>query len=351
MNANCAYELTTWNTDKVVSLFSGLRPEPLHLRSLLAGRSPGRVFVDRMDRPTAAAVLGGEGCYLGGVPSDGFLGAINALLPRDRCTAVFFSPDLDPRAVDAIVDGLYMTRAVRWHGRLAAVAVDRIERTDGVRIRPVDRAVLHGELAQADDLRKTILSEWKTEALFLEFGVGAIAVVDDRIVGWSTSDYVVDGRCEIGVWVAKDWRLRGIGTAAAADAARQAFVRGAREVGWHCWANNLGSIGVAANVGFAPTGRYEILFNHWAAGNIEDMTEDEYRAFAVEYERQFTVRPPRESGYPHVVAATAWALAGEGEKCREHIRTAINIGWLCGIAQLRALWPELLASQAIWENP
>ncbi|MDD5647041.1 MAG: hypothetical protein PHW86_07710, partial [Candidatus Bipolaricaulis sp.] len=54
---------------------------------------------------------------------------------------------------------------------------------------------------------------------------------------------------------------------------------------------------------------------------------------------------------PHVVAATAWALAGEGEKCREHIRTAINIGWLCGIAQLRALWPELLASQAIWENP
>jgi GNAT superfamily N-acetyltransferase len=351
LNANCAHELTTWNVDAVRPLFSGLRPHPLHLSSVLAGHSSGTVFVDRIDHPKAAVVLAGEGCYVGGAPTGGFLRKINSLLPRDLYTAIFFPPNLPPKALDALGDGLYMRRAVRWHGRLRMPPHEIAGRRDGIAVRCVDAEALGSHLGGVDDLRETILWEWKTLPLFLELGFGSIAVTEGRIVGWSTSDYAVGEACEIGVWVAADLRLRGLGTAVATAAARQAFSRGLRDVGWHCWANNVGSLGVAANVGFEPTGCYEILYNHWAAENIENMSPGEYRAFALDYERQFAERPPRESGYPHVVAATAWSLAGDGGKCREHISAAINMGWLRGIAQLRALWPELLESDRVWENP
>ncbi|MDD5264380.1 MAG: GNAT family N-acetyltransferase [Candidatus Bipolaricaulis sp.] len=351
MKASCTYELQTPNRD-LLALFSALQPRQLHVESVLAGYSSGRVFVDRVEPPTAAVLMAGEGCYVGATsPTVAFLGAINSLLPRDRYTAVFLPPNLPTQALDALADGLYMRRAVRWHGRLETPPRAIDDRTDGIAVRPVDAEVLESNLVGVGDLRETILWEWKTLSLFQEFGFGSIAVADGRIVARSTSDYVVGDSCEIGVWVDDDDRLRGLGTAVATEAARQAFSHGLREVGWHCWANNIGSLGVAANVGFKPTGRYEILFNHWAAENVENMAPDEYRAFALDYERRFAERRPRESGYPYVVAATAWALAGEPEKSQENLRAAIDLGWLRSISQLRGLWPELVASARAWENP
>ena len=272
-------------------------------------------------------------------------------MPRDRYTAVFLSSALPTTARQALAVGLYMRPAARWHGLLSQPPADAPRLPDGIDILTVDAAVLEAKLEGVDDLCETILEEWRTLALFLEHGFGAVAAVEGRIVGRSTSDYVTGGACEIGVSVDAGWRRRGVGTAVAAAAARQAFSRKLREVGWHCWANNAGSLGVAANVGFEPTGQYEILFNHWAAENVENMSADEYRAFALDYEEQFAQRPPRGSGYPYVVAATAWALAGDGERCRASIRSAIDMGWLREMAQLRALWPELLASERARQNP
>jgi hypothetical protein len=147
-----------------------------------------------------------------------------------------------------------------------------------------------------------------------------------------------------------DFRLRGLGTAVATETARQAFSRGLREVGWHCWANNVGSLGVAANVGFEPTGRYEILFNHWAAENITDMSQEEYRAFGEENERRFAESPPSTSGYPYVVAATAFAGARDREACLRNLHRAIDIGWLTSEEQLRELWAELFLDPTLRER-
>ena len=85
MKARSAYELEPSDSHLLRSLFSGLRPPQLHLESVLAERSPGKLLVDRPRRPSAAAALAGEGCYIGGdAPSDSFLAAINSLLPRQR---------------------------------------------------------------------------------------------------------------------------------------------------------------------------------------------------------------------------------------------------------------------------
>jgi len=114
-------------------------------------------------------------------------------------------------------------------------------------------------------------------------------------------------------------------------------------VGWMSWACNHGSVAVSLNAGFSDVCEYDVHINHWPAENPSDLTQDEFRAFAEEYERRFEARPPTSSGYPHIVAATAWALAGNGEKCREQLRCAIEMGWLRSLNQLRNLWPELFS--------
>ncbi|MCX6093463.1 MAG: hypothetical protein NTY63_01400, partial [Candidatus Bipolaricaulota bacterium] len=87
-------------------------------------------------------------------PTDTLLGAINSLLPRDQHTAIFFPPDLPSQALGVLADGLYMRRAVRWHGCLETPPHEIGGRRDGVAVRPVDAEVLESNLVGVDDLRE-----------------------------------------------------------------------------------------------------------------------------------------------------------------------------------------------------
>ncbi|NIO43930.1 MAG: GNAT family N-acetyltransferase, partial [Burkholderiales bacterium] len=89
-------------------------------------------------------------------------------------------------------------------------------------------------------------------------------------------DYVSGERCEIGVNTVWDHRRRGLGTLTAAATAAHAVDLGFTTIGWHCWDNNVGSIGVAQNVGFVRIADYDVFINHWAAENVSDMTAEEF---------------------------------------------------------------------------
>ena len=132
--------------------------------------------------------------------------------------------------------------------------------------------------------------------------------------------------------------------------ANEAFVRGLKHVGWMSWANNAGSVAISNRAGFTEECHYDVYINHWPAGNPRDLTKEEFHAFAVEYERQFAECPPATSGYPHIVAATAWDLAGDSKACRDQLHRAIDLGWLTSLDQLRSLWPGLLLDQTVFEN-
>jgi hypothetical protein len=135
----------------------------------------------------------------------------------------------------------------------------------------------------------------------------------------------------------------GVGTLTTAATSVQALARGFSQVGWHCWDNNVGSIGVAEKVGFKRATDYDVFINHWAAENVTDMTQEEFRAFARYYEREFQTQPPI-SGFPHIVAAKAWALSGDRSGCFRHLNKAIDICWLSSVEQLREIWPEFFLS-------
>lgn len=335
----------------LLRVFSGIVPPQLHVPSAFQGDAAGRLYVDDPAAPRAACLLAGEGCYLAGRSSDHrFFRAVNGLLPRDRLTAVFVGRDVAAADVALAVDGLYMLPARRRVAFLSHSPEGASPVPAGILMQAVDRLLLDGDQVGAEDVREDVMEEWQTVERFLERGFGTVALLDGHVIAHSLADYVVGERCEIGVHVDSEHRRQGIGTAVAAATAREAFARGLQTIAWHSWANNQGSIAISRRLGFSGETFYDVLFNHWAAENWSDMSQDEFRVFGEEYERRFGENPPMRSGYPYIVAATAFAGARRRAACLRNLHRAVDIGWLRSRSQLRELWPELFCDPTLPER-
>jgi GNAT superfamily N-acetyltransferase len=315
----------------------------LHITAILEGACSGAVYVDDTARPRAVYVVCGDVRYLAGATdNEAFNAAVNAALPRDTYFVLFCQPDAWGEALEAILKDTYAIRTGRRYQTLGQLKMahwqDRVP--EGFSMQRVDAQLLARALDNTTNVRDGILDEWVSVDLFLEQGFGFCLVHETAIVSWSLVDYVSGNRCEIGIYTGAGYRRQGLGTLAAAANAAQAVAQGFTTVGWHCWDNNVGSVGVAKNVGFERAADYDVFINHWAAENITDMTQEEFRAFAEHYEREFEANPPSASGYPHLVAATARALAQDRAGCFRHLHRAVDLGWLRGPEHLREIWPE-----------
>ena len=328
--------------ESVRPLFAGLAETHLNVTAVLDGDCPGQVYADDLGEPRAALVVSGDGCYLAGdTDNQAFNAALNAFLPRDTYFVLFCDLEAWRPALDAVLQHTYAVRAGRRYYTFRQPRIpDWPERIpEGFAVQPVDAALLARGLQHGDAVQEGILGTWRTLELFLQRGFGFCLVHGGDIASWSLCDFASGSRCEIGISTAGDYRRRGLGTLAAAATAAHAAAQGFRTIGWHCWANNVGSIGVAEKVGFVRAADYEVYINHWAAENVTDMTPDEFRAFAEAYERWFQAEPPT-GGYPHLVAATAWAMARVRGLCFQQLHRAVDVGWLRSVAQLREAWPE-----------
>jgi len=350
MTAWNAVRLTSWNRHSIDPLFASRSPKTLEVEAVLAGRTAGALYVDRPSAPRAAVLNVGVGWHVVGLPSLDFLRAINRLLPRDTYSVLILPDDQADAWLPTLTEDLYFVRARSRYAVRTQAAVPEPACPNGYRVEAIDQALLERDVEGIEGLREEILGTWHSLDDFLSDGFGFVALSESCIVGYSKADYVCGDICEIGVNVDEGHRMKGLGTLVATRTANEAFARGLRRVGWMSWACNHGSVAVSLNAGFSDVHEYDIHINHWPAENPSDLTEEEFRTFAEEYEARFAEHPPVDSGYPHIVAATAWALAGSGQKCRAQLRNAINMGWLTSVAQLKALWPELFEVPDLMER-
>jgi hypothetical protein len=333
--------------ERLRPIFAGLAETHLNVVAVLDGNCPGEIYVDDLRRPQSALLVSGDGYYLAGQADNLALNrALNEVLPRDHYFVLFCSPEQWATALDVILEDTYAIRAPRRYYTLGQPRIrdwqNRIP--DGYEMRRIDAQLLDTDRENREGVVGGILDGWLSIDAFLEGGFGFSLVQGDEIVSWSLSDYVKGDRCEIGINTAWHHRRQGLGTLTAAATAAHAAAQGFVTVGWHCWDNNVGSIGVAGNVGFQISEEYDVYINHWVAENISDMSQHQFQSFARFYEREFNARPPA-TGFPYVVAAKAWALSGDRAGCFRHLHKAIDVGWLRGVEHLRQIWPEL------WFNP
>ncbi len=93
---------------------------------------------------------------------------------------------------------------------------------------------------------------------------GVVAEVDGRIVG--QLGVSGEGRMEIGMWVAPEWRGKGVGTALMNAALDYARTHGAYKISLEVWPHNAAAIALYEKFGFEREG---YLRKHWRRRNGE----------------------------------------------------------------------------------
>lgn len=242
-------------------------PEHLIIPAVLNGSSPGHIYVDNTQQPTAALIDSAEGHYLIGQPTQpAFIGQV-----RDYFAATIFASGHH---------NLYLIATPAWHPHLTelvphhtlhaeprrrysctAINPDLAPLPQGYQIANIDANLLQrGDLQLPDHIRSWIHSNWGTEEAYLQRGFGCCILHQNEVVSWSLADCVVAERCEIGIHTAPHYRKRGLGVQTAAASVHFALTHGIKEVGWHCNDTNEGSWRIAERVGFQLVKRYTLHY-------------------------------------------------------------------------------------------
>ena len=121
---------------------------------------------------------------------------------------------------------------------------------DGVVVVPITRSLLTDSGAGGIHLVKAEIDwMWPSFERFYETGFGHVALLDNRVAGWCTSEFVSARACGLGIEIAEEHRGKGIGTAIARAAIEECRSRGIQPH-WEARPGNLASMRVAEKLGF-----------------------------------------------------------------------------------------------------
>jgi GNAT superfamily N-acetyltransferase len=237
----------------------------LAVASVLAGSTPGSVYVDDLEAPRSALLQTSSRFYLAGAPADAWLGSLRSFFlaeaepgeskGREEEPGGFgvYYPDVGwQSAVEQILAGtdhgagqcLYLEIDTTRAGRPPALP-------PGFRFRRLDGELLAEQtLGRRAELCQEMTSECPSVDFFLEHRFGICLETEGCLAGWCLSEYDVGDRCEVGIEVAPEHRRQGLGTAVALALAAEARSRGITRVGWHCYEGNRASVATALRAGF-----------------------------------------------------------------------------------------------------
>lgn len=357
------HQLAPHEYHKAADLFAGLATYNVYVTAVLNGDSPGRVYVDDRDAPTAVFAISLDACYLAGNAHNG---AFNAAL-RDELDATLFAGDrVNPDDVQIAVH----LDDPEWEETLADLMEDWCwpplvelhhyywRRTPPTELRPLpdgytvarlDAALLAQQGARLPQtIADSIRIGWQDEANFLARGFGFCALHGEEIVCWCLADCVSAGAAEIGMETAVAHRQRGLATAVAQAALVHCFAQGITQVGWRCPAAHAASVQTAVRAGFQLAREYvRYVFlddeaRHFAElGRMYFFEAQLYAAAAEALEFVFEIES--DEPYPdhyYLLAARAWAKVGNGRKALTYLNQAIDAGF--GDAALLNSLPEFV---------
>jgi RimJ/RimL family protein N-acetyltransferase len=227
-----------------------------------------------------------------------------------------------------VLEQIWVNRAARRHPRLHLLLRSfrlphyRELVRDGYQLTPVDRDMLARTDLQNHSAVAEWVNGWHSVDDFLENGFGYCLIQGETIASWCIADTVLDDRCEMGVTTDAGHRRRGLAAIVVSAAVEHCIERQFAEIGWHCLASNAGSVAVGRKVGFEIERAYDGYSSFLPAENPADLTVEEYRDWALHYERV----TGDGLGYSFH-AAEAWAMAGDSERALVYLRRLAEMGW------------------------
>lgn len=253
--------------DRVKPLFGSIEHSRPAIFSVLERRLPGRVFVDRVENPTAVIMMS-DHCFFGGSPAaldlqKDVLGLLEREVMPQREHLVFFWFSRDWQ--DALHTALQPCKPTAYENvtftldaaRFRALHVGWQERIPaGFTLQRMDAATTPG----------WIVRSWGSAQHFLANGFG-FCMLDDAqpdmrsaVVSNAQTVYVGDGHGETGVGTVEAYRRRGLATATCC-----AYIEHSLEndicPDWSC-AENEASERLAVGLGYGNRRSWPILYLH-----------------------------------------------------------------------------------------
>jgi RimJ/RimL family protein N-acetyltransferase len=242
------FELPSAQFTRVLSLFDPDQPNSTMLFSTLEGRTPGKVYVDDVDHPTASTLV------------------INFY------NTTFLGGALDPFWVRQALSELRRNQdiLVTWSPRLAvsleppALEIDRYEFYDripgpplpvpaGHYLRTIDEVLLPRCLWYDE----TLLAFGTTEN-YLANGIGLCLMANDEICSEAYAVFRGAGKFEIGVITHEKYRRRGYALLVCQNLVEACEARGT-PTSWSCHQENTASAATARKLGYQVQREYKFL--------------------------------------------------------------------------------------------
>lgn len=234
----------------------------LAIASILAGYTPGELYVDLPEAPSLGLAWFHGRVFLTGEPAEPSVTAVQDVLRRvlipqqqaagsDAFILHVASPAWEAH-VEALAPGIEIIRATRQYYACHALPPEpRSDLPPSMELTPADASLLRrlnpaGRAALSDE----ICSERPSVDDFLKRSYGVCLVQGDELVGWCLSEYNLEGRCEVGVAIMEPYQRRGLGALMTVAFVQMALSHGIHTLGWHCWQRNIASGALARRAGF-----------------------------------------------------------------------------------------------------
>ena len=234
------------------------------LRAMKAGSAPAAAYADREDHPSVCLVYEGHSLFVGGdalsPAADGAMDFLaHTLLTNDvrrelgAVKIVFQGEAWQEKLTGAFHDARvnrYM-RSVFVHPAPGSAA-----NANTPHIRPITEGMK--ALDNFDMIREEVNSTLGSVEKFLAMGFGYALVLENRICGFCTAEYLSEKECAIGIAVEEEYRQQGYASQMTACFLGECARRGLMPY-WECWKNNIPSAKTAERAGFEKLADYPVL--------------------------------------------------------------------------------------------
>lgn len=271
-------ELRFDHFDKVRSIFSMTKHLSFTVDAVIAGNSPGRLWVDDPNEPSIAFLWDGYHCYyfVGTTNNKKFNIALKKLLFKEIIPKAIendheiFKIEYYPKEWEPIVEEMLREKLpVKNARKFFTLNKPMTPKWKDIllpdfSVRKIGKNLLESDIKNVRSIIDEINQCWNSVDDFIEEGFGFCLVYkpknrEEEIQGWCTSEYLSEGKCGIGIETFHGYRKRGFATAMAS-----AFVGYSLSVNihphWDAAKNNGASIRVAEKLGFSKIQDYEVYF-------------------------------------------------------------------------------------------